>query len=486
MYEVCCRFCCRPTYSKFRNVIAFWCFGLCNNFAYVIMLSAAVDIIRKHEHPQNNFTSNISGHHVNCTKIGTGSVLLADILPNMIFKFIAPIFIQKLHFHLKIVLLAIVSASLSSGIGDVSFLSMLGFFDKSCVSAWSSGTGAAGLIGSLVYVGLTALTTPEITLRIIIVIPCATFLVYLFVLDRPEHEKFRWYFNYMPLSNSRSRSIHELNASRITYANDISNTFAGRICISIRETVTPTSIQVVSINAFECILHRSSYCFLSLHVDNLTENADDSNNAAVTVNNDGYIQLLTDEDDTILLDNLHTTGVLQQLHPTWQVKLQLLRGIFGSLLCLTSVYFFEYLINQSLFELLYFENSHLTAPEQYRWYQVVYQLGVFISRSSVSIIQIRTTWPMSLLQAGNFVICLLQVIYFNIPHIWIMFIVIFYEGCLGGLTYVNTFYNIIQRAPIVYREYTMAMAAVSDSIGITGAGFLAIPLHNWLCDRQLN
>ncbi|VDP99443.1 unnamed protein product [Trichobilharzia regenti] len=90
---------------------------------------------------------------------------------------------------------------------------------------------------------------------------------------------------------------------------------------------------------------------------------------------------------------------------------------------------------------------------------------------------------LSLLQAINFVIFLLQVMYAYIPYIWIIFILILYEGCLGGLTYVNTFYNIIQRTNTVYREYAMAMAAVSDSVGISGAGFLAIPLHNWLCNR---
>ena len=31
--------------ARWRNVAAFWLFGLCNNFPYVIMLSAAFDIL---------------------------------------------------------------------------------------------------------------------------------------------------------------------------------------------------------------------------------------------------------------------------------------------------------------------------------------------------------------------------------------------------------------------------------------------------------
>ena len=35
---------------------------------------------------------------------------------------------------------------------------------------------------------------------------------------------------------------------------------------------------------------------------------------------------------------------------------------------------------------------HLARSSQYRWYQVIYQLGVFISRSSVNVIQIKTAF----------------------------------------------------------------------------------------------
>ncbi|KAG5263213.1 hypothetical protein AALO_G00283840 [Alosa alosa] len=35
--------------SYWRNVCGFWCLGLCNNFAYVVMLSAAHDILKQQE-----------------------------------------------------------------------------------------------------------------------------------------------------------------------------------------------------------------------------------------------------------------------------------------------------------------------------------------------------------------------------------------------------------------------------------------------------
>ncbi|OON20795.1 CLN3 protein, partial [Opisthorchis viverrini] len=141
------------------------------------------------------------------------------------------------------------------------------------------------------------------------------------------------------------------------------------------------------------------------------------------LNNEGA----SDDRPIVPADNVD----LQQQHPSSKVKLRILKDLAGLLIFLSLVYFFEYIINQSL--------------------------------------------------ALNFVLCLTQVIYRYIPNIWIILFIILYEGCLGGLSYVNTFYRILQETTPAYREYAMASATISDSIGITFAGFLAIPLRNWLC-----
>lgn len=35
--------------SSWRNLVAFWILGLCNNYGYVVMLSAAHDILSRHD-----------------------------------------------------------------------------------------------------------------------------------------------------------------------------------------------------------------------------------------------------------------------------------------------------------------------------------------------------------------------------------------------------------------------------------------------------
>ena len=46
-------------------------------------------------------------------------------------------------------------ASISSGFGEITVLQLTSFYSKHTVTAWSSGTGAAGLFGSLSYALMT-------------------------------------------------------------------------------------------------------------------------------------------------------------------------------------------------------------------------------------------------------------------------------------------------------------------------------------------
>lgn len=128
-----------------------------------------------------------------------------------------------------------------------------------------------------------------------------------------------------------------------------------------------------------------------------------------------------------------------------------------------------------------FPNSSLTFAQQYRWYQVTYQIGVFASRSSVNLIQIERTWIMSLVQGLLAAFFLSEAIYLFTPYISIIFFMIFVEGLQGGLAYVNTYYRMSRVVPATHKEFAMNVVASSDSIGIIFAGFLAIPTHNWIC-----
>uniref|UniRef100_A0AC34R013 Battenin n=1 Tax=Panagrolaimus sp. JU765 TaxID=591449 RepID=A0AC34R013_9BILA len=84
----------------------------------------------------------------------------------------------------------------------------------------------------------------------------------------------------------------------------------------------------------------------------------------------------------------------------------------------------------------------------------------------------------------NAVFFTFDAVYFFVPQIWIIFILILYEGLLGGSSYVNTYNRLHQDVPANIREFCMPIVSMSDAIGITISGFTAIPLHNFVCNQQ--
>ncbi|XP_031514204.1 battenin isoform X5 [Papio anubis] len=157
------------------------------------------------------------------------------------------------------------------------------------------------------------------------------------------------------------------------------------------------------------------------------------------------------------------------------------KGLLWYIVPLVVVYFAEYFINQGLFELLFFRNTSLSHAQQYRWYQMLYQAGVFASRSSLRCCHIRFTWALALLQCLNLAFLLADVWFGFLPSIYFVFLIILYEGLLGGAAYVNTFHNIALETSDEHREFAMAATCISDTLGISLSGLLALPLHDFLC-----
>lgn len=400
--------------KNIRNLIGFWLLGLCNNFGYVVMLSAAHDILAVNGTDQaaatNSSTSELTqssnlSDGLECNPLSTGTVLLADILPTLIIKITAPFYMQKIKYSIRIAicvlfafasffvvafshvlwfsLLGVVFASISSGFGEITLLSYSAYFDKDVVSTWSSGTGAAGVFGALAYAGFTSAgVSPRNTVLIMNVIPFTLGISYCFILEQPGIER-----EEEPLlSNAGNDSVAE------------------------------------------------------------NEPGDHPSNSL-----------------------------------SFKTKLNITKSLLKYMLPLFFVYFAEYSINQGLHELIYWNGIWLTPSEQYRWYQVDYQIGVLISRSSVNIFPIHRIWLLAVLQNVNLVVLVCEAYFHFLPSVWIMFVIILYEGLLGGACYVNAFYRISKEIKQEYREFSMGVASMADSCGIALAGAVALPTHNALC-----
>ncbi|XP_008328819.1 battenin isoform X2 [Cynoglossus semilaevis] len=419
-------------YTRWRNWSAFWILGLCNNFSYVVMLSAAHDILKKQESQQNatqtssaevsvGWNSSNSSRY-DCNPISTAAVLVADILPTLVLKIFAPFFIHKMPYGFRVLfcvvmgmmsfllvsfstavwfsIIGVISASISSGLGELSFLSLTVFFSRDMVGGWSSGTGGAGVAGSFLYSGLTQVgLSPRVTLLIMLVVPVAMLVSYFFLLAAPPS-----------LPQWRSRE---------------------------REYTAVTSEER---------------------------------------------QGLMDQSEQEEWDKAHPGSEVISSGPlTFSEKLVVIRGLLKFTIPLSLVYFAEYFINQGLMELLYFPNFFLSHSEQYRWYQTLYQVGVLLSRSSLCCVKIRKLWVLSGLQLVNAILLLFAVRFLFLPSAWLVFAIVLYEGLLGGAAYVNAFYFISKESEDRHREFAMAAASVADSLGIAVAALASFPAHRYFC-----
>jgi battenin len=168
------------------------CPGLINNVLYVIILSAALDLVG--------------------SDVPKGVVLLCDVIPSFLTKLCAPYFIHKIPYNVRIWVFVTLSASgmliialtpalqdsrtiaikmcgvmlasMSSGGGELSFLGLTHYYGHFALASWGSGTGGAGLIGAGAYALATNTLhiTPRTSLLFFSFLPLIMLASFYFVL----------------------------------------------------------------------------------------------------------------------------------------------------------------------------------------------------------------------------------------------------------------------------------------------------------------
>ena len=152
------------------------------------------------------------------------------------------------------------------------------------------------------------------------------------------------------------------------------------------------------------------------------------------------------------------------------------------------VFLAEYSINQGVAPTLLFppqRSPFRTLRDFYLAYMAIYQVGVFISRSSTPFVRIRRLYPPSIFQLVNLVILTAQALFGFLPNVWFIFVIIAWEGLLGGGVYVNTYAQILDTVDDQEREFSLSATAFSDSFGILLASLVSIALETWLCNWQI-
>lgn len=161
---------------------------------------------------------------------------------------------------------------------------------------------------------------------------------------------------------------------------------------------------------------------------------------------------------------------------------------FPFMLPLLLVYVAEYTINQGVSPTLLFplkETPFKHFRAFYPTYNAIYQAGVFVSRSSTPFFRVHNLYLPSFLQVANLALLTLHALFGFLPSVYIIFAIIFWEGLLGGLVYVNTFAEINDTVAKEDREFSLSATTVSDSGGICIAGFIGMAFEVWLCNWQV-
>jgi battenin len=427
-----------------RVCVAFWLFGLINNVLYVIILTAALDLVGP--------------------SVPKGVVLLADVLPSFFTKLLAPYFIKSIPYSSRIWGLVILStggmllvaltptsttggaiglkmagvmvASLSSGAGELSFLSLTHYYGHFSLASWGSGTGGAGLIGAGAY----AVATTTLGLEVRTSLLTFSFLPLILLVS---------FFGVLPLGPLRSTNGKDVQYSQLggsvdaADADDDENPWPGDDggdAEAQSQTLLSASMLSASGRSF------TSTSALSRHRSSAWEN---------------------------LKSNLKRSQAL----------------FFPYMLPLLLVYVAEYTINQGVAPTLLYPLSQTPFTEYrefYPTYNAIYQVGVFVSRSSTPFFRVHHLYLPSLLQVANLVLLTLHALFNFIPSVHYLFVIIFWEGLLGGLVYVSTFAEITDNVPLADREFSLGATSVSDSGGICIAGFIGMAFEVWLCQWQVD
>lgn len=133
---------------------------------------------------------------------------------------------------------------------------------------------------------------------------------------------------------------------------------------------------------------------------------------------------------------------------------------------LFAVYLFEYVAQGCAAKVRPKAEYNIGCPELYAGLSLCYQAGVFVSRSSVQLVQIRRVEILSLLQCINMLLWVIDVHYKFIPVTMLPALMI-YVGLLGGASYVNIFYLLLHdsKYPEKDRELCINITALFITFG---------------------
>lgn len=306
---------------------------------------------------------------------------------------------------IEVQLFGVVLGSTQQGFGEASFLAYTAFFNsRQALTAWSSGTGIAGIFGYAWVVvftmGLGA--SYEFTLFCAVVLPVVFWLNYIYLFTPP--------------------------------------TIA-------RETN-----------------HKS-------------------------IDKGGVYSPLADTEDSEITDR-KSTGELDLSAAAYEMsmkdRIDNTLALWPFMVPLFVVYFAEYAMQSGVWAAIGFPVDSDHARDQFYIYSNwMYQLGVFVSRSSGMLwkADMLSLWMMPTLQLFLLVFFILDA-YFMWWYDWSLLLLCFVVGLFGGAVYVGGYALMAETVPPHLKEFSLSASGVSVDIGVALADVAGILIQQALYDHH--
>jgi battenin len=385
---------------------------------------------------------------------GTGLIFLSNSLPSLLVKLSAPYWFDRVSYRARIMaasalmaiafmfvamfssshhsnfgmamqLIGCAFASVQCGLGESSLLALAGKCDagrekKACLTAFSSGTGLAGIFG------------------------------------------FLWKFVWNDvLGLSLSSTLFLANSLALLYGGVYYKCLWG---INVG-TVAP-------IQSGDSTDDQSNYAKSNGEIIPTVPTNQDTGDL-------DYQEVLSTEEG-IPQPPASTLTRIEDMSTTQRLRAVL--ALWPYMIPLYVVYFAEYALQAGTWTAIGFPVDDEDARDRfYEYSNWTYQAGVFISRSSGTLFTapLSILWLMPALQIGNVAffwwVAKYQVFYNNL-----LLIPAFYVGLLGGAVYINGYTRISADIPIEHREFALSSTSVAEGLGIVSADVVGLFLQSCL------
>jgi battenin len=328
-------------------------------------------------------------------------------------------------------LLGVILGSTQSGFGEASFLAFTAFFDsRVALTAWSSGTGFAGVFGFAWVIVFTEgfQASFEFTLFVALVLPILFFCNFEFVMNVPDIKR-----EVDGRTLSLDETVAEFNLS--TKSNDSDRTPSEAVG---DDTINPIFT---------------------------TDPGDDG-----TTDN----QKMKEESDLSAA----------AFNMTMQERISNTLSLWPFMIPLFLVYFAEYAMQSGVWAAFGFPVEDEDARNNfYEYSNWMYQVGVLVSRSSGMLwkADMNALWIMPLVQCGLLAFFILDA-YYKFWYDWSILTMCFVVGLMGGAVYVNGFALIAEKVPPHMKEFSLSAASIADSLGIAFSTVAGIFIQKALYD----